>query len=85
MGIPFPEEYGGGLERLGHAPAHVQRMQGAAGGPAWTTRPGLQAVPHILDIGRIGVAAMGVRLAQGAFGEALAYVKDRSPRPIASP
>ena len=31
----------------------------------------------ILDIGRIGVAAMGVGLAQGAFDQALAYAKER--------
>ncbi|MBW8058851.1 MAG: acyl-CoA dehydrogenase [Solirubrobacterales bacterium] len=32
---------------------------------------------HILDGGRIGVAAMGVGLAQGALDEALAYAKQR--------
>jgi short-chain 2-methylacyl-CoA dehydrogenase len=32
---------------------------------------------HILDGGRIGVAAMGVGLAQGALDEALAYAKAR--------
>jgi short-chain 2-methylacyl-CoA dehydrogenase len=32
---------------------------------------------HILDIGRIGVAAMGVGLAQGALDEALKYAKER--------
>jgi len=32
---------------------------------------------HILDGGRIGVAAMGVGLAQGALDEALAYAKER--------
>jgi alkylation response protein AidB-like acyl-CoA dehydrogenase len=31
----------------------------------------------ILDIGRIGVAAMGVGLAQGALDQALAYAKER--------
>jgi short-chain 2-methylacyl-CoA dehydrogenase len=31
----------------------------------------------ILDVGRIGVAAMGVGLAQGAFDQALAYAKER--------
>jgi len=31
----------------------------------------------VLDIGRIGVAAMGVGLAQGALDEALAYAKER--------
>jgi short/branched chain acyl-CoA dehydrogenase len=40
---------------------------------------------HILDIGRIGVAAMGVGLAQGALDEALAYARERRAfgRPIA--
>src|SRR5690349_202337 len=39
----------------------------------------------ILDIGRIGVAAMGVGLAQGAFDQALAYAKERRAfgKPIA--
>ena len=31
----------------------------------------------MLDIGRIGVAAMGVGLAQGALDEALAYARER--------
>jgi alkylation response protein AidB-like acyl-CoA dehydrogenase len=38
---------------------------------------GLQQFFHVLDIGRIGVAAMGVGLAQGALDEALAYAKER--------
>jgi short/branched chain acyl-CoA dehydrogenase len=32
---------------------------------------------HILDGGRVGIAAMGVGLAQGALDEALAYAKER--------
>jgi short/branched chain acyl-CoA dehydrogenase len=38
---------------------------------------GFKQFLHILDIGRIGVAAMGVGLAQGALDEALAYAKER--------
>jgi short-chain 2-methylacyl-CoA dehydrogenase len=38
---------------------------------------GFKQFLHILDIGRIGVAAMGVGLAQGALDEALAYGKER--------
>ena len=38
---------------------------------------GLRQFLHILDGGRIGVAAMGVGLAQGALDEALAYAKER--------
>jgi short-chain 2-methylacyl-CoA dehydrogenase len=40
---------------------------------------------HILDGGRIGVAAMGVGLAQGALDEAIAYAKERQAfgQPIA--
>jgi alkylation response protein AidB-like acyl-CoA dehydrogenase len=40
---------------------------------------------HILDGGRIGVAAMGVGLAQGALDEAIAYAKERQAfgKPIA--
>jgi alkylation response protein AidB-like acyl-CoA dehydrogenase len=38
---------------------------------------GFKQFLHILDGGRIGVAAMGVGLAQGALDEALAYAKER--------
>ncbi|MFI5009279.1 MAG: acyl-CoA dehydrogenase family protein [Solirubrobacterales bacterium] len=38
---------------------------------------GFKQFLHILDIGRIGVAAMGVGLAQGALDEALRYAKER--------
>ncbi len=45
---------------------------------------GFKQFLHILDIGRIGVAAMGVGLAQGALEQALAYAKQRRAfgRPI---
>jgi alkylation response protein AidB-like acyl-CoA dehydrogenase len=38
---------------------------------------GFKQFLHILDIGRIGVAAMGVGLAQGALEEALKYARQR--------
>jgi short-chain 2-methylacyl-CoA dehydrogenase len=38
---------------------------------------GFRQFLHVLDIGRIGVAAMGVGLAQGALEQALAYAKER--------
>jgi short-chain 2-methylacyl-CoA dehydrogenase len=38
---------------------------------------GFKQFLHILDGGRIGVAALGVGLAQGALDEALAYAKER--------
>ena len=38
---------------------------------------GFKQFLHILDIGRIGVAAMGVGLAQGALDEAVSYAKER--------
>jgi alkylation response protein AidB-like acyl-CoA dehydrogenase len=38
---------------------------------------GFKQFLHVLDIGRIGVAAMGVGLAQGALDEALAYATQR--------
>jgi short-chain 2-methylacyl-CoA dehydrogenase len=38
---------------------------------------GLRQFLRVLDIGRIGVAAMGVGLAQGALDEALAYAHER--------
>ena len=45
---------------------------------------GLRQFLRVLDIGRIGVAAMGVGLAQGALDQALAYAKERHAfgRPI---
>jgi short-chain 2-methylacyl-CoA dehydrogenase len=47
---------------------------------------GLRQFLQVLDIGRIGVAAMGVGLAQGALDEALAYAKQRRAfgQPISS-
>ncbi len=38
---------------------------------------GLKQFLAVLDIGRIGVAAMGVGLAQGAFDESLRYARER--------
>jgi short-chain 2-methylacyl-CoA dehydrogenase len=47
---------------------------------------GFRQFLHILDIGRIGVAAMGVGLAQGALDQALRYAKQRRAfgKPISS-
>jgi short-chain 2-methylacyl-CoA dehydrogenase len=47
---------------------------------------GLRQFLHVLDIGRIGVAAMGIGLAQGALDQALAYAKERRAfgQPISS-
>jgi short/branched chain acyl-CoA dehydrogenase len=47
---------------------------------------GLRQFLHVLDIGRIGVAAMGIGLAQGALDQALAYAKQRRAfgKPISS-
>src|SRR5579862_9732372 len=38
---------------------------------------GFRQFLHVLDIGRIGVAAMGVGLAQGALDQALQYARER--------
>jgi short-chain 2-methylacyl-CoA dehydrogenase len=38
---------------------------------------GFKQFLHVLDIGRLGVSAMGVGLAQGALDQALAYAKER--------
>ena len=38
---------------------------------------GFRQFLQVLDIGRIGVAAMGVGLAQGALDQALAYARER--------
>jgi alkylation response protein AidB-like acyl-CoA dehydrogenase len=47
---------------------------------------GLRQFFQVLDIGRIGVAAMGIGLAQGALDQALAYAKERRAfgKPISS-
>ena len=42
-----------------------------------TRGAGLRQFLMVLDIGRIGVAAMGVGLAQGALDQALAYARER--------
>ena len=67
-----------GLERVRHAAADASRT---AVSPRRTcsarAAQGFKQFLHILDIGRIGVAAMGVGLAQGALDEALAYAKER--------
>ncbi len=47
-----------------------ENLLGARGG-------GFKQFLHVLDIGRIGVAAMGVGLAQGALDQALAYARER--------
>jgi short-chain 2-methylacyl-CoA dehydrogenase len=66
---------------LSFTDCHVpeQNLVGARGA-------GLRQFLHTLDIGRIGVAAMGVGLAQGAFDQALAYAKERHAfgRPIST-
>ena len=67
-----------GLERVRHAPAHVHRLPRARGATCSArAAAGFKQFLHVLDIGRIGVAAMGVGLAQGALDEALAYAKER--------
>ncbi len=38
---------------------------------------GFRQFLHVLDIGRIGVASMGVGLAQGALDQALSYARER--------
>ena len=47
---------------------------------------GLRQFLMVLDIGRIGVAAMGIGLAQGALDQALAYARERRAfgKPISS-
>ncbi len=42
-----------------------------------TRGAGLRQFLHVLDIGRIGVSAMGIGLAQGALEQALEYARER--------
>ena len=67
-----------GLERLGHPPALLRRLPRPGGQPARAAAAsGFKQFLEILDGGRIGVAAMGVGLAQGALDEAISYAKER--------
>ena len=67
-----------GLERLGHPAADLRRLPCARRTNLLGPRgQGFSQFLQILDIGRIGVAAMGVGLAQGALDEALKYAKER--------
>ena len=67
-----------GLERLRHAPALLRRLPRPGGRTCSAARgEGFKQFLQILDGGRIGVAAMGVGLAQGALDEAIAYSKER--------
>ena len=55
----LPED---GLERLGHATAQLRRLSRAARGTCWARAAAASSqFLHVLDIGRIGVAAMGSR------------------------
>ena len=66
-----------GLARLRHAPAVVHRLPRPRENLLGTAGRGLAQFLHVLEIGRIGVAAMGLGLAQGALDQALAYAKER--------
>ena len=55
------------------SPTAASRRRTSSGSAA----PGCEQFLHVLDIGRIGVAAMGIGLAQGALDQALAYAKER--------
>ena len=66
-----------GLERVRHAAAVVHDCRVPEANLVGQRGAGLRQFFHMLDIGRIGVAAMGVGLAQGAFDQALAYAKER--------
>ena len=66
-----------GLERLGHAALTFEDCRVPEENLLGPRGDGFKQFLHILDGGRIGVAAMGVGMAQGALDEALAYAKER--------
>ena len=67
-----------GLARLRHAAADVLRLPRPRGEPPRDpAAAGSRSSCSVLEIGRIGVAAMGLGLAQGALDQALAYAKQR--------
>ena len=81
-GRAVPED---GLERVGHPAADASATAACPAENLLGQRgAGFGQFLHVLDIGRIGVAAMGVGLAQGALDQALAYAKERRAfgRPI---
>ena len=66
-----------GLERLRHAPLSFDGCRVPEANLLGRRGDGFKNFLHILDGGRIGVAAMGVGLAQGALDEAISYAKER--------
>jgi short/branched chain acyl-CoA dehydrogenase len=66
-----------GLERVRHTPLSFSDCRVPEESLLGPRGAGFKQFLHILDIGRIGVAAMGVGLAQGALDEALKYAKER--------
>lgn len=66
------------------AELHFTECAVPAGALLGTRGGGLKAALDTLDTGRIGIAAMGLGAAQGAFEAALAYAKERKQfgRPI---
>ena len=73
-GRAVPED---GLERVRHAPARFDDCRVPEANLLGRAGEGFKQFLQILDGGRIGVAAMGVGLAQGALDEAIAYAKER--------
>ena len=66
-----------GLERLRHAALSFEDCRVPESSLLGRRGDGFKNFLHILDGGRIGVAAMGVGLAQGALDEAISYAKER--------
>ena len=92
---PRPERHAGlrgrrglpqdGLERLRHAAARFDDCRVPEENLLGPRGQGFKQFLQTLDGGRIGVAAMGVGLAQGALDEALAYAKERRRSASRSP
>ena len=78
-------EYKLGVNASGTTELAFQDMRVPARQRLGNEGDGFKIAMHTLDVGRIGIGAQAVGIAQGAFEEAMAYAKEREQfgRPIA--
>jgi butyryl-CoA dehydrogenase len=79
-----PHEYKLGVNASGTTELAFQDMRVPASQRLGEEGDGFKIAMHTLDVGRIGIGAQAVGIAQGAFEEAMKYAKEREQfgRPI---
>ncbi len=79
-----PHEYKLGVNASGTTELAFQDMRIPASQRLGEEGDGFKIAMHTLDVGRIGIGAQAVGIAQGAFDEAMKYAKEREQfgRPI---